>query len=918
MRLLQLVTHGLLLALATATGGCIVRDASYQSSDLKHFLAAARDPGPPPSAPAVDADWMTTAAPRTLRDEAPPESMYWNLSVEEAIQLAVTNSTVLRDLGGTVIRTPQGTPTILDPSIQETDPRQGVHAALAAFDAEYSASVVAEKNDRALNNLFTAGGTRIFQQDLLTFQHQISKRAAAGTELAIRQNIDYDSNNAFANLFPSVWNTNIEAEFRQPLLQGAGANFNRIAGPENVPGVYNGIVIARTNNDISLTEFEIGLRNLVSNVENAYWDLYFAYRDLDARIAARDAALQIWRRVSAVQGRDASREAQAREQYYRLQEEVQNALSGRPGDGTSTNNGTTGGTFRGAGGVLYCERRLRLLLGVPLRDDQLIRPSDEPTLAPVTFEWNDISAEGVIRRAEVRRQRLQVRRRELELIAARNFLLPQFDVIGRYRWRGFGDDLIDIDRDPQQFDNAFQDLTTGDFQEWQLGGEFRLPIGFRRGHAAVRNAQLQLARERALLEEQERQILYDLSNAYAELQRAGDVVRTAYNRRMAAKLNVEVLRERMQIEPEFNLDQLLDAERRFADADVRFHRAAVEYVLAVKNVHFEKGTLLDYGQVYLTEEDHSRAVIHEQAYKNRLREKGGELISYVMSRSPQSAANPPPAETPGVSVAEEPPVAEEPQPVTRTSAQEPFAEAAVPPLSEDPLRRATAPEIATPTAPPTPAAPIPSRAATPQAATGRLARIATQAPMFEPAYTPGPRSEYMLERTAPPQTAMPERTVSVAPPPAPEYAPPPVAPVMVAPMNGPNPPSSGGDASFAPSGRLGSVGRGGLFMEPAYQPYRPAETAPQETVGEAPVPAPRTTLPAARPQRIAPVTEELPREEARLPVVVEEAPQEPVGRLGRLTTGGPFMEPAYHPGPTSSSGGRLFKSIFGDRPAAGE
>ena len=36
-----------------------------------------------------------------------------------------------------------------------------------------------------------------------------------------------------------------------------------------------------------LTEFELGVRNLISNVENAYWDLYFAYRDLHAKIVAR-------------------------------------------------------------------------------------------------------------------------------------------------------------------------------------------------------------------------------------------------------------------------------------------------------------------------------------------------------------------------------------------------------------------------------------------------------------------------------------------------------------------------------------------------------------------------------------------------------------------------------------------------------
>ena len=36
-----------------------------------------------------------------------------------------------------------------------------------------------------------------------------------------------------------------------------------------------------------------------------------------------------------------------------------------------------------------------------------------------------------------------------------------------------------------------------------------MPIGFRKGHAAVRNAELQLSRERSLLEQTERDIAHD-------------------------------------------------------------------------------------------------------------------------------------------------------------------------------------------------------------------------------------------------------------------------------------------------------------------------------------------------------------------------------------------------------------------------
>ena len=82
------------------------------------------------------------------------------------------------------------------------------------------------------------------------------------------------------------------AEVRQPLLQGAGPQFNRIAGPGATPGEYNGVMVSRINTDIALTNFETGVRNLVSDVEIAYWELYFQYRSLDAVIAGRDSALR--------------------------------------------------------------------------------------------------------------------------------------------------------------------------------------------------------------------------------------------------------------------------------------------------------------------------------------------------------------------------------------------------------------------------------------------------------------------------------------------------------------------------------------------------------------------------------------------------------------------------------------------------
>jgi outer membrane protein TolC len=585
----------------------------------------------------IAAESLGSPQPWTINTQGTPE--YWDLSLEETIQLALANSRVLHDLGGAVVRSPATTRTAVDPAISETDPRFGIEAALSEFDAHFLTSVYWEKNDRALNNEFFGGGTRLLQQDAGVFQAAITKQAATGSQFTIRHNVDYDANNAPGNFFASAWNANVEMEVRHPVLQGGGVQFNRIAGPNNVPGVYDGVMIARLNADVALSDFEIAVRDLVSNVENAYWDLYFGYRVLDARIQARDAALETWRRIYALfevdrRGGEAEKEAQAREQFFRFQQDVQNAMSGEPYQQTRNWNGLPSGAFSTTGGVLMAERRLRLLMGLPPSDGRLLRPADEPVLAPIAFDWTQVTEEAITRRVELRRQKWQIRRRELELIASKNHLLPRLDGVARYRWRGFGDDLFSVNEPPlPRFDNAYEDLTSGDFQEWQLGFELAIPIGFRLAHVAARNAELQLARERAILRDQQREIVHEAADAIAELDRAYAVLPTSYNRLIASQDQLRALIAREETGEEVSLDLLLEAQRRRVEANVEYALNRARYAVTAKNVHFVKGTLLEYDGVVLAEGPWPGEA-HEDAAKREASRGRPKTLNYASSRAP--------------------------------------------------------------------------------------------------------------------------------------------------------------------------------------------------------------------------------------------------------------------------------------------
>jgi len=570
-------------------------------------------------------DVMESPPPRSLWSKEPNER--WLLTLEDAVRTALSNNRVMHDIGGRVVSDASSVMTVYEPALRETDPRFGPEAALSAFDAQFSTSIFWEKNRRMFNNLVAGEGIRSFRQDWADFQAEISKQAATGSVFALRNYTQYDKNNSPLNLFPSAYDTVFEAEVRHPLLQGSGIQFNRIAGPGAQPGVYDGVLIARVNTDISLADFEAAVRELLFSVQHTYWELYFAYRDLDAKVAARDAALETWRLVQRrLEAGEADREeeALAREQYFFLKAQVIDALSGT---GVRTDSAGRLRPLSTPGGLCATERRLRFLLGLPANDGRMICPADQPSEAQVVIDWEESLQEALWRRVELRKQKWVIKRCEMEVLAARNFRRARLDAVGQYRWRGFGDDLVG-DRGFSN-DSAFGNLFDGDLQEWQLGLQMSTPIGNRVGHAAVRHAQWQLARERAIHRSQQLQIQHELSNAYASLERGYEATRTNFNRAVAAQQQLREVARKHAVGA-IPLDFLLIAQRRTAEATSAYYRSLADYNEAIAALMYARGCLLEYYRVYLSEGPWS-GVAHLSARKQARRFRP-KLLDYCLTR----------------------------------------------------------------------------------------------------------------------------------------------------------------------------------------------------------------------------------------------------------------------------------------------
>ena len=529
------------------------------------------------------------------------------ITVEEAVELALANSKVIQKLGGVVVDSPQAATTLYAPALNETQ-GNSVEAALSAFDAQVQTSLLIARDERSFNNLFFGGGAASTITQSGNFSFDISKQTAGGATFALRSTTDYNRNNIPANLFGSVYDIVNEVEVRQPLLRGRGTEINRIAGPNAAPGQYNGVLIARVRSDISLADFEAAVRNLVRDVESNYWELYFAYRDLDTKISARESARGTWENRKLRYENGVGRpddEAQARQQYFTFKSQAQNALTGIP---------------NGQLGVLGSERNLRRLLGLPTSDGTVLQPVSEPSVAPVAFNWEQSQANALNRRVELRRQKWTIRQRELEYIASKSLNKWQFDLVGQYGFRGFGDNLFGSRSRPNG--SAFDDLINGDLDDWSVGVELGGAIGNRQGHLAIRNAELNLVRERAVLKEQQRQILHDLNAAFTEVDRSMENLKTSFNSRVAVFDELEPKRKRVN-EGQDQVFFLLDVEQRAATAESAVHRAVADYNQALLNYAFTSGGLLSRYNVRLSEGQWSSHAQANAVGKGRRIEKRG-------------------------------------------------------------------------------------------------------------------------------------------------------------------------------------------------------------------------------------------------------------------------------------------------------
>jgi len=427
-----------------------------------------------------------------------PELQPWNLTLDEAIRIALANSEVVVLLTA-VTAAPSGS-TIYDPAIANTE----IDRARARFDP--TLQLQNKFNRQEIPQAFFGpgvpppvrfGGDRVDDYEM---RLGLAKPTVSGGSLSLGVSANPSRTSAAGLPLNPQTPSSVELGFTQPLLQGAGARVNLAP-----------IEIARIDTERSFFQLKDGLQRTVRGVIEAYWALVFARTD-------------VWARQQQVeQGRWAA-------QFAETKMKVGSANLSEVAQARSALAGFRANLVTSEANVLDREAALRNILRLPPADSARIVPVTPPPSERLEVDWKELLSLAETYRPDLIELKLVLEADQQQLLLARNEALPRLDASALYRWNGLEG------RTPDRLLAASE---PGQFTGWQFGVNFSVPLGLRQARAGLRRQQLLLMRDRANLEQSLVSAAHALASSYRNLAQYYEQYLAFQEARKAARTNLE-------------------------------------------------------------------------------------------------------------------------------------------------------------------------------------------------------------------------------------------------------------------------------------------------------------------------------------------------------------------------------------------
>jgi outer membrane protein TolC len=491
--------------------------------------------------------------------------------LDEAIRIALQNSEVVRVIAGD--QAVSSGATVYDPAAAATR----IDQQRARFDPALSVSNTFNQldNPAAYFDFTTPALASIgaFKIQDYTLQAGVTQATPVGGTAGVQVGVSSDDfggvrllnpDNPFT--FPIAINpldpstrTAVEFSYVQPLLQGAWIRAN--VAP---------IVIAQLDTEISYYQLKRSVQELVRSTIEAYWGLVAARVDAWIRRQQVKDTQFAYERAAARQKRglaDASEVAQTRAAFATFRANLITA----------------------EGELLQREAVLRNVLGLPPADDVQLMPVTQLATQEASLDWDQLVAAAESQRPDVAERKLAVEAAEQYLILARNTAWPRVDLVGQYRMNGLGG-ISPTGRDVSS--------SGGQYTDWTLGINASMPLRTRQVRSDLRRQELELARQRANLQQKIHEAVHQLGTSYRRTVQFFEEYQAFREAREAAQANLQDQTAEYHRGRTFYLN-VLQAISGWGDAVTSEARALARYNLELANLERDAGTILEFHGIEL-------------------------------------------------------------------------------------------------------------------------------------------------------------------------------------------------------------------------------------------------------------------------------------------------------------------------------
>ena len=499
--------------------------------------------------------------PRTVANPR-PETQVWNLSLDEAIRIALENANVVRVLAGTTaVSTGQ---TIYDAAIINTT----IDQQNARFDPRLNDRLTRSTTDFPFGVLNSFDPTRAFITatpiDEWRNEFGLAQTNLLGGEASV--NLVNDSTRTRNLLGPLALNpvdsSTLALNYTQPLLQGGGFAVN--VAP---------ILIARLNTEQSFFQYKNSVQEMVRGVIEAYWNL------VQARVT-------VWARRIQLE--------QSEEQYKRelARKDVGLANIGDVSQAKVTFNQFKASLIAAEADVLNREAALRNILGLPPDDQRQIVPVSVPTNRRLPKNWDDVVRLAEMYRPDIVELKIILEADQVRMMQAQNLNQPRLDAFAQYRWNGISGEMPNGEQISSR---------AGQFADWTVGVNFSVPLGLRAERAAVRQQTLLIARDRVNLQQGLHAALHDLAATFRALDSSYEQYLALKETREAAYENLNKQIEEFRFRRVIFLNVLL-AINDWGNAVTSEAQALLTYNVSLATLERQTGTILEtHGLIFYEE-----------------------------------------------------------------------------------------------------------------------------------------------------------------------------------------------------------------------------------------------------------------------------------------------------------------------------